>query len=159
MYSIITTCFDTKNVKHKEKFDITFPTRETAEISMLHCVNNEVSDLNMPDANNTPHTRVFIADLNGEHDAIVRMWDGDDYWDVTYYDIMETYKVLLDEYNSKLQEKYGKGIGVHLESYNDNGNQMFYYTSQRYGESDAFDTIEKAYKEACIYLDGVGELW
>ena len=120
----------------------------------------------MPDADNTPHTSVFIADLNGEHDATVRMWDGDDYWDVTHYDIMETYKVLLDEYNSKLQGKYGypisrdgKGMGVHLESYEDNGNRMFYYTSQRYGESDAYDTIEKAYEEACIYLDGVGELW
>ena len=66
-----------------------FKTKEDAEIYMFLAMNDELSDLNQPDENNTPHTGVFIADLNGEHDAIIRLWDGDDYWDVSYYDIVE----------------------------------------------------------------------
>ena len=66
-----------------------FETREKAEINMLHVMNDELSELNQPDAYNTPPTRVFVADLDGEHDAIIRLWDGDDYWDVSYYDIVE----------------------------------------------------------------------
>lgn len=91
MYKIILTCFDS-NIKvepYKEEIEQKFNTREEAEIFMLHEMNDELSCLNEPDENNTPHTRVFIADLDGEHDAIIRMWDGEDYRDVTYYDIEE----------------------------------------------------------------------
>lgn len=66
-----------------------FETHDKAEIYMLYTMNDELSELNQPDAYNTPHTRVFIADLDGEHDAIIRLWDGEDYWDITYYDIVE----------------------------------------------------------------------
>ena len=91
MYKIILTCMDANAAiePYEEEIKQLFKNRDEAEIYMLHTVNDEVSNLNQPDANNTPHTEVFIADLNGEHDAIVRLWDGEDYWDVTYYDIVE----------------------------------------------------------------------
>lgn len=93
MYRVILTAKDANaNVKpYKEVLNEGnhFTTRERAEIYMLQTMIEEVSELNRPDTYNTPHTRVFIADLDGDHDAIVRLWDGDDYWDVSYYDIEE----------------------------------------------------------------------
>ena len=89
MYKIVLTCFDIESNSHIEESEQRFNSKEKAEIFMLRLMNDELQNLNEPDENNTPHTRVFIADLEGMHDAIVRMWDGDDYWDVTYYDIVE----------------------------------------------------------------------
>jgi hypothetical protein len=98
MFRVVLTAMDANvNVEpYKEVLNdgISFDTRESAEIYMLRAMTEEVSELNQPDAYNTPHTRVFIADFDGDHDAIVRLWDGDDYWDVSYYDIEET--ILLD---------------------------------------------------------------
>ena len=93
--------------------DINFTTREEAEIYMLHSMNDELSSLNEPDANNTPHTRVFIADLDGDHDAIIRMWDGDDYWDVSYYDIVTE--------NTSSTEKRKIKYSEMIKFLNDNG--------------------------------------
>lgn len=95
MFKIVLTAMDSNaNVKpYAEEIGMTFETHDKAEIYMLHTMNEELSELNEPDAYNTPHTRVFIADLDGEHDAIIRLWDGDDYWDVTYYDIVEIKEV------------------------------------------------------------------
>lgn len=99
MFRVVLTAMDANaNVKpYKEVLNEgnAFDTRENAEIYMLRAMTEEVSELNQPDAYNTPHTRVFIADLDGDHDAIVRLWDGDDYWDVSYYDIKET--IILNE--------------------------------------------------------------
>ena len=90
-FKIVLTAMDSNaNVEpYTEEFDVRFESRKEAEIWMLHTMNDELSNLNEPDVDNTPHTRVFIADLNGEHDAIIRLWDGEDYFDVTYYDIVE----------------------------------------------------------------------
>lgn len=67
---------------------------------------------------------------------------------------------MLEKYNSMLKERYGQKITVQIKSYiEDDGSEWYYYTSRRYGDSDAYDTIEKAYEEADIYLCGVGELW
>ena len=98
MYKVVLTAMDANanEEPYKEVLNDgnSFDTKENAEIYMLRAMIEEVSDLNQPDAYNTPHTKVFIADLDGDHDAIVRLWDGEDYWDVSYYDIEET--VILD---------------------------------------------------------------
>lgn len=90
-FKIVLTAMDsnTNDEPYTEEIGETFDSRIEAEVYMLHTMNEELSSLNEPDAYNTPHTRVFIADLDGDHDAIIRLWDGDDYWDVTYYDIVE----------------------------------------------------------------------
>lgn len=90
-FKIVLTAMDsnTSEEPYTEEIEGVFDSRVEAEVHMLHTMNEELSSLNEPDAYNTPHTRVFIADLDGEHDAIIRLWDGDDYWDVTYYDIVE----------------------------------------------------------------------
>lgn len=91
MYRIVLTAMDSdiKIDPYVEKVGELFKTYEQTEICMLRVMNDELSLLNEPDENNTPHTAVFIADLDGEHDAIIRLWDGDDYRDVSYYDIYE----------------------------------------------------------------------
>ena len=67
---------------------------------------------------------------------------------------------MLYEYNQMLKEEYGENITVEIKSYiEDDGTILYYYTSIRYGDRDAFETIEEAYKDACIYLSYVGELW
>lgn len=66
---------------------------------------------------------------------------------------------ILCEYNQKLKDEYGD-VTVEIKSYiEDDGSTYYYYTSARYGDSDAFETIEEAYSDACIYLSYAGELW
>lgn len=67
---------------------------------------------------------------------------------------------MLDKYNAMLKEKYGKDITVKLISYiEDDGSEWYSYTSARYEDSNnAFETIEEAYSDACLYLSYVGEV-
>lgn len=168
MFKIVLTAMDANvgTEPYLEDIGSLFENRDRAEIYMLHTMNEELSELNQPDAYNTPHTRVFIADLNGEHDAIIRLWDGDDYWDVSYYDIVEVEADTdendeLAKYNAMLRKTHGKNITVEIKSYiEDDDSVRYYYTTARYGDSDdTWDTAEGAYKEANSYLHGVGELW
>ena len=92
-------------------------------------------------------------------------WDRENDCDIeiiTAYDIVEIAEVctVLDKYNAMLKETYGEHITVQIKSYiEDDGSEWYYYTSARYGDSDAYETVEEAYKEADDYLCGVGELW
>lgn len=132
MYRIVLTCFDS-NIKaesYKEEIEQEFNSREDAEIFMLRSMNDELSTLNQPDENNVPHTRVFIADLDGEHDAIVRMWDGNDYWDVTYYDIEgdELKEFSIDTPNGKLIAKAVEDVsfpGISIELITDEADGVY----------------------------------
>ena len=162
MFKIVLTAMDANaNVApYTEEIGARFRFHDEAEIHMLRAMNDELSNLNRPDAYNTPHTRVFIADLDGEHDAIIRLWDGEDYWDVSYYDIEEVIETELDKYNAMLREKYGRDITVEIKSYVEDDDSIRYYFVASFGESDdTWDTAEEAYKEADCYLRGVGELW
>ena len=102
---------------------------------MLRVMNDELSLLNEPDENNTPHTAVFIADLDGEHDAIIRLWDGDDYRDVSYYDI---YEVSTDE------ETYCKYRGFWILK------EESYFTIEQYDTSLARTEI---LEDAFLWID------
>lgn len=67
---------------------------------------------------------------------------------------------MLDKYNAMLKEKYGEYITVKIKSYiEDDDSEWYYYTSIKYGDSNVYKTIEEAYKEADIYLCGIGEKW
>ena len=67
---------------------------------------------------------------------------------------------MINKYNEMLRKTHGKNITVQIQSYiEDDGSEWYYYTSARYGESDAYETIEEAYKEADSYLRGVREWW
>ena len=67
---------------------------------------------------------------------------------------------MLDRYNAMLRKTHGKNITVQIKSYiEDDDSEWYYYTSAKYGDSNAYETIEEAYKEADSYLHGVGELW
>lgn len=91
MYKVVLTAVDENagvETYKEELFDgHLFASKDSAEVQMLRAMNEELSDLNQPDAYNTPRTQVYIADLNGGHSAIIRLWDGDQSWDITYYDI------------------------------------------------------------------------
>jgi hypothetical protein len=68
---------------------------------------------------------------------------------------------MLDEYNAILKEEYGEDITVKLVGeICDDGLEVFYYTSAKYGDSgNVFKTVKEAYADACTYLCYVGELW
>ena len=66
----------------------------------------------------------------------------------------------LYKYNEMLKKDYGQDITVQIKSYvEDDGSVFYYYTSARYGDSDAYATIIEAYDAACLYLSYVGDLW
>lgn len=67
---------------------------------------------------------------------------------------------MLEKYNLMLKADFGENITVQIKSYiEDDGSEWYYYTSSRYGDSDAYETAEEAYAAAAIYLSYVGELW
>jgi hypothetical protein len=68
-----------------------------------------------------------------------------------------TTKEILDKYNSMLREKHGQNITVKIKKVP--RETKYFFTSRKYGNSISFNTIEEAYKEADIYLCGVGEWW
>lgn len=68
-----------------------------------------------------------------------------------------TQKEMLDKYNSMLRETHGQHITVKIKKMP--REDKYYFSSRKYGDSVAFNTIEEAYKEANCYLRGVGELW
>lgn len=137
MYRIVLTAMnsDPKIEPYVETVGKLFKTYEQTEIYMLRVMNDELSLLNEPDENNTPHTAVFIADLDGEHDAIIRLWDGDDYRDVSYYDI---YEVSTDE------ETYFKYRGFWILK------EGSYFTIEQYDTSLARTEI---LEDAFLWID------
>ena len=137
MYRIVLTAMnsDPKIEPYVETVGELFKTYEQTEIYMLRVMNDELSLLNEPDENNTPHTAVFIADLDGEHDAIIRLWDGDDYRDVSYYDI---YEVSTDE------ETYYKYRGFWILK------EESYFTIEQYDTSLARTEI---LEDAFLWID------
>lgn len=67
---------------------------------------------------------------------------------------------MLEKYNAMLRETHGENITVQIKIYiEDDGSEWYYYTSNKYGDSDAYETVKEAYEEANSYLHGVGELW
>lgn len=66
-------------------------------------------------------------------------------------------KEMLDKHNDMLRQTHGKYITVQIKKVPKE--DKYYFTSRKYGNSVAFNTIEEAYKEADIYLHGVGEWW
>ena len=66
----------------------------------------------------------------------------------------------IEECNDALRMTHGKDITVQIKSYvEDDDSIWYYYASARYGDSDAYETLEAAYENANDYLNGVGELW
>ena len=62
-------------------------------------------------------------------------------------------KYKLNKYNSLLKEKHGEEITVQIKDYiEDNDGIRYYWTSAKFGDSDAYDTVEEAYVVADGYL-------
>ena len=61
---------------------------------------------------------------------------------------------MLQKYNDMLKQEYGDTITVELVSYVEDDDSVLYtYTSQNYGnDHPAFETIEEAYNDVCMYL-------
>lgn len=79
--------------------------------------------------------------------------------DTVFIKTRERFKT-VDECNEELRNTHGKSITVEVKSYvEDDDSIWYYYTSVKYGDSDAYETIEEAYENANDYLHGVGELW
>lgn len=70
---------------------------------------------------------------------------------------MDKVKNMLERYNTLLKEKYGANITVELKSYTEDDNSTWFYWDSARCDSDACETVEEAYRNACAYLDRVGE--
>ena len=90
-YKIKLTCWDYGNHEpHVEEVDEIFDNEEDAMDGLLVYANYEVQCLNQPDDDNDEQ-RYFEIDLEGGDgfDAVIRCWDGDDYMNVTGYNIIK----------------------------------------------------------------------
>lgn len=92
-YKVVRTCFKAPPNHHNapttEEFHRPYDTREEAMIALLSAVIEDTTELNTPsEETNQMWNKEFLADLNGDHVAIIRLWDGSDYLDVAYYDII-----------------------------------------------------------------------
>lgn len=157
-YKILLTCYDfDKKEPYLDEVTGVFATELRARYEMLSCVLDELTSLNGIMEDDTFPERRFISTMeNKYHDIVVNAWDGPDYRHVTCYDVITQTK-LLKKLNSMLRETHGKRITVKLKSYiDDDGSTMYYYTSAKYGDSDAYRRAIDAYYEADGYLHGVG---
>lgn len=93
-YKVVRTFFEAPPNHHNapttEEFPRPYDTREGAMIALLSAVIEDTTELNTPseEAAGQMWNKEFLADLIGDHVAIIRLWDGSDYWDVAYYDII-----------------------------------------------------------------------
>lgn len=160
-YKILLTCYDfDKKEPYFDEVIGVYNSKIEAENVMFNCVLDELQCLNGIMEDDTFPERRFIAATESEDfDIVVHAWDGPDYRPVTCYKIMEV-DGLVEFFNAKLRNAYGQEITVQIDAYEeDDGSVWFYYTSSRYGDSDAFHTAIQAYDAAGLYLSYVGELW
>ena len=94
MYRIVLTCWDHKTKgPYADCAKPNFDSEELARTALRLCVKEELETLNereMEDIDIEYPSEIdaFKADFDGdEFDAIIRLWDGDDYWPVTGYNI------------------------------------------------------------------------
>lgn len=96
MYRIVLTCWDhEENPPYCDHVSTFFLSEEEAQKAVRSCVRDELETLNDRDIKDSDiegpfeYDR-FKADFDGdEFDAIIRYWDGDDYWPVTGYSVYE----------------------------------------------------------------------
>ncbi len=92
-YKIKMLCYDFGNPEpYEDEVEMIFDDRKDAMITLLQCAIEEVDELNDPyiceERREDP--RYFQIDLDGDADAIIRCWDGEeDYSIVTIYNIEE----------------------------------------------------------------------
>lgn len=160
-YKVLQVCYDFANQPpYFDELSGTFNTKTEAENSMYHCVIDELVMLNGIMEDDTFPERRFVATKEDEnYDIVVNAWDGPDYRPVTCYKVMSITE-LLEFFDAKLRKTFGENITVQLHAYEeDDGSIWFYYTSAKYGESDAYVTASEAYDMASNYLNGVGEIY
>lgn len=68
-----------------------FETEDAAMVCLLQSAIEEVVELNFGSIDNLDNDsrKQFIPDVNGDYACIIRAWDGDDYMNVTAYDVEE----------------------------------------------------------------------
>lgn len=94
MYRIVMTCWDGKDsAPYTDRVMVHFETEDAVVKAMRYCVKQELETLNERemeeiDLDYPSEVDAFKADFDGdEFDAIIRMWEGDDYWPITGYSI------------------------------------------------------------------------
>lgn len=126
MYRIVLTCWDRGEEKpYSDCVSGFFDTEEKARTVLRGCVKDELETLNEReltdyDVEYPPAVDDFKADFDGDNDAIIRFWDGDDYWSVTAYNI---HKVVLIDKKSWLYRNNGNGKAYYVYQ-NTKGNRF-----------------------------------
>lgn len=109
MYRVVLTCWDPGEKPYSDDLSgvklSLFETEHAARVAIEGCVKQELIDLNWlesdeprekepiedSDGNIIGYDYPFRGDDCGDHTNIIRFWDGDDYQEVTAYDIYELY--------------------------------------------------------------------
>ena len=96
LYRIVMSCWDRGEREPYNDFVITlYETADAARLALRACVKEELETLNERDFDDVDieypsEVDDFKADFDGdEFDAIIRYWEGEDYWPVTGYKIYE----------------------------------------------------------------------
>lgn len=83
-YRVVLTCWEYRNGTPKAQSFLTqYESVEAASAAVRHAVEEELETLN----DGRPEPNPFREDEDGDHANIIRFWDGDDYMNVTAYDI------------------------------------------------------------------------
>ena len=104
MYRIVMTCWDAGAANpYSDSVETIFDTEEAAHQALRSCVKDELETLNDRaiediDLDYPSEVDSFKADFDGdEFDAIIRLWDGDDYQPVTGYSVAKV-EALSDDF-------------------------------------------------------------
>ena len=163
MYRIVLTCWDKDEPEPYADFvDALYLTRENALSAMRACVKDELETLNEREYEDVDiieypaDTDDFRADFDGDNDAIIRFWDGDDYRPVTAYNIYEvveygdnswSYRTLSMECRNTKGERY-----VHKMYYSIGVNAKRTRFSVMLNGEDPV-TTEKSFDAALSFID------
>lgn len=157
-YKILLNCYDPYCEPFQDEISGEFGSITEAQNVMLRCAIEEAHSLNESYMDDNPIVRVYTVVPDGDNSVTVytNYTDNAKRVMLTEYQIAPYSEYQRQAYNDKIIEKYGPGTTVEIKSYiEDDDSIWFYYTSNRCGDSDAYESIEQAYEMANDYLDNI----
>ena len=157
-YKILLTCYDPYCEPFQDEISGEFDSIMEAQNIMMKCAIEEASSLNESYMYDNPIVRVYTVVSDGDNGVTVYVnyTDNANRAMLTEYQIAPYSEYQRQIYNDKLIERYGPSITVEIKSYiEDDGSIWFYYTSNRRGDSDVYETVEQAYEMANDYLGNI----
>ena len=155
-YRVVLTCWDYGNpAPYADFLTRYFGSEEQAREAIVKAVTDELEVLNdgrekVPvedsDGNIVGYDYDFRSDENGNHANVVRFWDGDDYENVTAYDIHK----LISDINELGECTYFKYRGFWILPFSRQGEKELHF---RVEQHDVRVTTENSLDAALSWID------